>query len=355
MIGTSLCVGDIPEPALITEAIARALGKSHARRQTDQIAALLLLMSSHWSRHAVEVCQTAMRESRTLQIWGGVCKGVVVDGRIEHQRPAIGVAVIPERPERLHKARLNLTLGPHEPALTPTEGSGQAANDDNEAHDLGLLSYGLHNEAYPTVQHGHVRNEENSLLAIQAHRIQTFDSLGLEMLCDWQTVDKAIGPLLQKVTGKAAAKALACPSRNTQPVALRLGVQRLGRTDWIPIIEIYADGTLHLAETVNPGESVCLAARTADCARREVQGWHDHLTPAFRSSTRRLILMAGGMERSTLCHNDDPEWEVLRQQWPDTPMIGALGQAAWVRSPDLPRDRHTTALNHRLAAGFLLF
>jgi hypothetical protein len=36
-------------------------------------------------------------------------------------------------------------------------------------------------------------------------------------------------------------------------------------------------------------------------------------------------------------------------------MIGALGQAAWVRSPDLPRDHQTTALNHRLAAGFLLF
>ena len=171
MIGTSLCVGDIPEPALITEAIARALGKSHARRQTDQIAALLIFMSSHWARHAGEVCQTAMRESRTLQIWGGVCKGIVVDGRIEHQRPAIGVAVIPERPERLHKARLSLSLGPHEPPLKPADLTDSAANDGNETHALGLVSYGIHNDAFPTIQHGHLRTDDNSTLGIQAHRI----------------------------------------------------------------------------------------------------------------------------------------------------------------------------------------
>lgn len=355
MIGTSLCVGELPEPALVVRAIADALEKSHARRRTDQIAALLLLMTSHWARHAADVCHLGMRESRTLQLWGGVCKGVVVNGQIEHQRPALAVAIIPERPERLHKAQLDLTLGQREPALPCPERNACAANDDDGVHHLGLVSYGLQGEPFPTIRHGHLRPGDNSTLTIRAHRIQTFDSLGLQILTPWLNVDKALGPVLHTVAGKPANRALECPARNTLPVALRVGVERAGRTDWIPVIELYPDGALHLAEPVAPGEQVCLAARTAQCARDEVAAWGQTLTPAFRSSTRRLILLSGGMERSPLCHADDPEWEVLRTQWPDTPMIGALGQAAWVRSPDLPRQKLTTALNHRLAAGFLLF
>jgi hypothetical protein len=354
MIGTSLTVGDTSDPSLIVRALSEALEKSHARRHTDRVASVLMLLSEHWAPQTAEACHLAMRQTRSLQLWGGVCKGVMVNGVIEHKRPAVAVAVIPERPERLHKAELSIHLAQTEPA-DPLAHEDMAANDEGNRHALGLLSYGMNRALFPTIQHGHVSQGGGSQLGMFAHRIQTFDSLGLEQIGPWRHVESAQGNTLLTVDGKPATKALLCPPDNTHPVALRLGVKRSGMVDWLPVIDLHGDGSISLPSAIAPGDEICLAARTADKARLEVMQWAERLTPAFKSSTRRLMIVMGGMERSTLCHFEDPEWDVLKQQWPDTPMIGGLGQAVWVRSPDLCRSTPKQALNHRLAASFLCF
>ncbi len=356
MIGTSLQVGETTDPDLITQAVANALEKAHARRHSDRVSAMILILSAHWSKHAREACQLALKESRTLQIWGGVCQGVVVDAKIEHSRPAVGVAIIPERPDRLQKACLTMSMGHDDLGGPSTElvSPGSAANDAGSDHHLGLISHGVNSGTHPRIKNGRVTQSEYSQIIINAHRIQSFDSLGLEQLSDWKTVSLSNGNVLQAVEGQNAMKALASPLENAHPVALRVGVRRQHIIDWLPVVEIHSDGSMSLAGKLNIGEEVCLAARTARIAEQEISTWGEQLTPAFKSSTRKLIALMGGFERSPLCHTDDPEWHRIRTLWPNTPMIGGLGQAAWIRSPDVAQGA-PGALNHRLSASFICF
>jgi hypothetical protein len=356
MIGTSLQVGETTDPNLITQAVAYALEKAHARRHSDRVSALILMLSAHWAKQANAACQLALRESRTLQIWGGVCQGVVVDAQIEHSRPAVGVAIIPERPDRLQKASLTMSMGHDDLGGSAVElaSPDSAANDAGSDHHLGLISHGVNSGTHPRIKNGRVTQSEYSQIIIHAHRIQSFDSLGLEQLSEWKSVSQANGNLLQAVEGENAMKALASPLQNAHPVALRVGVKRDHHIDWLPVVEIHSDGSISLAGKLNIGATVCLAARTSRVAEQEISTWGEQLTPAFKSSTRKLIAVMGGFERSPLCHMEDPEWHKIRSLWPNTPMIGGLGQAAWIRSPDVTLGA-PGALNHRLSASFICF
>lgn len=300
MIGTSVKTGPTADPCLITQAVSQALARAHARRQTDRVSSVIVFLTPHWINQAQLAFNLALRESRTINLWGGVFQAIVIDGHMYADQPSVGVAVIPERPERLHKATLSLEI--HQSIsqtfsekTTEFNQLNKAANDSDSNHQLGLVNSGAFGIEFGTqFSQGRVQLATKNQLTIDAHRIQSFDSL----LCNDLYCNQDINQN---------------DNQSNQPLNAK---------------------QFHALE--------------------DIDRWSKDLTPAFKSSNRRLITIFGGAERQKTYRQTESEWDKIRLHWPNTPMIGALGKAAWIKSHDLAYNT-ITVQNHRLSAAFIMF
>jgi hypothetical protein len=345
MIGTCLKVSEEVDIHLITEAVSTAMQRAQLQRYNDAIDCILIFLTPHWSEHIPEVCHATLKASNCMQVFGGVAHGVFANGRLEHTKPAAAVAVIAKSLDAPKAAtQLHLRLGFHDEqfsasAIEPTD------------HGIGLLSYAPNKKYHPRIQHGRPAHDDAVACQISAHRIKVLESVGLEPLGPWCTVTHSLGLVLEQVNAKQAIRALFGPQENSRPVGLRLAVERNGRVQWIPLVAINANGSLTLAAPVFEGERVCLAERTSTRAMNEIAGWEHDMQQSWEPDAKTLGILLGGLDRSPLCHLDDAELELIRQQWPDTPMIGAIGQAVWAQAPEF--KPLTGPLNHRLTMAFI--
>ncbi len=344
MIGTSLVSSLESDLFNITLAAEQAVESANLRRYNDAVEHVIFFATPHWQEHLHEVCHNIIKSTHCMQVWGGISHAVYRDGVLANEHPAIAVAVIGRNPDETYHANLDLLMGHNDDELASVQ---EFSRDGNR---LGLLSFGPNQTRHGRVQSGRVATDGASLHQIPVRGTTLFESVGLESLGDWGYVTGTTGLSLDTVNQQAALGFLRSPDENTKPVGLRLGVERQGQVQWIPIVSIHSDGSATLAAPVGPGEKVCLAARTAHKAEQELRAW----TPPSldsRKNKHHLGILFGGLDRSPLCHADDSELQFLNQQWQAIPMIGAIGQAVWIRHPDI--QTLTGPLNHRLAMALI--
>ena len=347
MIGTSFVTSPTCEPNDVAHAIRLALEKFHQTTHGSMVEQVIFFATPHWQHPLTELLHHISKETGCMQIWGGISHGVYHNGQIAFDQPAVVMALIGTAPLKKQTHTLNMMLGHNDEELVK-----ECQTHHAHAH-LGLLSYGPNETRHHGVQTGRIHTGGACHIQMHANKVSIFESSGLEPLGPWGLVTASEGLNLRSVDDQPVLERLKGPTENVHPVGLRLGVQRAGQTQWIPLVAIHGSDSIGLASPVVAGETVCLAARTSQRSDNELNAWSLPSALGKNSDTDNhcLGILMGGLDRSPLCHQDDSSSGTLLSVLANLPTIGAFGQAVWLRSAHIKPD--TPALNHRLALALI--
>ncbi|HEY1057817.1 MAG TPA: hypothetical protein VGE55_03700 [Limnobacter sp.] len=317
--------------------IDEALANAGLRRHSDYVSRVWVLCTPHFAQLMHEVAQAAVAKTQCMNVWGGCVSGLVVDGTVTGNEPAIAVAVFGhafetagQEGETFDSVRLQLC------EQDPSTHSVDFAHVNEpgavvlNADCLGMLSYGANYAKMPRVHHGRLAGDATAEMVLKVSKPLVLNSEGLEFLTGPQRVDESNGLFLIQVDGLPAAQALQCPAEQTKPVGLRLQVCHDHGESWIPVMDIHADGTLGLAAPVVKGQLVRLARRTTQAIEQDIPAWQTAAAIRFDHRPPAIGVLFAGFERSALCHETDRDISAVLNAFPDTLWIGALGQAAWL-------------------------
>ncbi|WP_370264259.1 hypothetical protein [Limnobacter sp.] len=317
--------------------INRALENAKLRRHSDYISRVMLLCTPHYANLVEDMAHHCVAKTNCMNVWGGCASGLLGQGQIFFDQPAIVLALFGESFEpRSDNDHITLCLTENEQALL-NHAQLDAVEPDSAllpANTLGLLSYGANYAKMPRIEHGRMCEDDLCSTTLRVCSPMVFNSEGLSFFTDVQTVTESNGLFLIGVDGKQAALALNCPNQQTRPVGLRLQLIHEKGESWIPVMEIHPDGTLGLAAPVGRGQKVRLARRTQQAIDQELLKWQHSVEGTFGSKAPELGVLFTGFERSQLCHEHDNDIAHLLKAFPNTEWLGVFGQAAWLSQSD---------------------
>ncbi|HEX4918218.1 MAG TPA: hypothetical protein VFV43_10005 [Limnobacter sp.] len=332
----AICAQDFDEANLDhgLRLLARAMEKANLRRHSDYVSRVFLLCTPHFADLLEELAHACVAKTNCMNVWGGCASGLLGEGQVYFDKPALVIAVFGEIFEsKNHETEsLHLCLIEHEQALLTTSQLNSIEPDSPclPANTLGLLSYGANYAKIPRVEHGRACHEDLCQTTLRVQSPVVFNSEGLTFFTGVQTVTESNGLFLIGVGGQTAAEALNCPEQQTRPVGLRLQVIHEKGESWVPVMEIHADGTLGLAAPVMKGQRIRLARRTQQAIEHELPHWQTEIMSKFGANNPSIGIMFSGFERSHLCHADENDIASVLRAFPDTKWLGVFGQAAWL-------------------------
>ncbi|MCR2746026.1 hypothetical protein [Limnobacter parvus] len=340
----AICVQIFEEATLdnAQRVIEDAVQKAGLRRHSDYISRVVLLCTPHFAPILQEIAQHCVGKTKCMNVWGGCASGLLGEGQVFSNEPAILVAVFGKEFEVRQEgiptdhAALTLCMVEHEQVLSDHWEIAECEPDSSivAADTLGLLSYGANYAKMPRVEHGRISGEAICSTELLVLNPLLLNSEGLTFLSPAKEVSECNGLFLIQVAEEKAAVALKCPSEQPRPVGLRLQVVHEKGESWIPVMEIHADGTLGLAAPVLKGQMVRLAHRTPKAIDREIKQWMPAVNKHFDQNAPQIGILFAGFERSQMCHADDNDIATVLNHFPETEWIGVFGQAAWLNNGD---------------------
>lgn len=329
---------DLAESHQIETLLQTCFGKANLNQQSEYISRVIVLATPHYTSHISEMAQQAVKISGCLNVWGGCVAGLICNGKAVANEPTILVAIFDGDYEAQgQQATLRLILSDFEAAHqnVPVSNSKKTLGEITEADTMGLLSYGANYSRLPRLEHGRLCDDEFASVTFGSQSIRIFNSEGLEFLGPEVKATACTGKFLISAENVTACQALlAPPPHQTKPVGLRLQVIHKDTTRWVPVMELLADGTMALTESIEVGDKVRLATRTPKASASDLAIWLKDLKLEKAERYSGIGFLMAGFERSELCHSELDDIRAVCESFPAIHWIGILGQAAWLSSND---------------------
>lgn len=316
--------------------VQKAIEQSGLNLKKDFASNVILLATPDFVEQFEELLQGTVAMTRCMSVWGGCVAGLWVKDEIVSDQPALLVGIFGDSFQTRHDAStVKISLAdtdldePFFQISTPEDSQTTV-----QATCAGLLSYGANYSKLPRAVHGRVTSNQFTQIALQGNKPLWLNSEGLNFLSKPMEVTTTNGLFLIEVNGQKAARALKCPGEQTKPVGLRLQVLHETGETWIPVMNMLADGTLGLAAPVSKGQKVRLAIRYAENEFQLAAELQELSKQQFGEHAPDLGFLIAGMERSAICHPNLAEFESIVKAFPETTLIGILGQAVWLENKD---------------------
>ncbi len=346
-IATALVSGNDPLPYLAETAIGEAL----ERGGLQQAQGVLLFLTPEFARNAQTTVTAAARAARCLQVAGGIAAGVFTETGWVLDRPAVAAMVfggdlLPCVAGHAADGDEALSGAGAAPLLSLAGGALPTAWQTGRAR-FGACFNGALAPAEPAVwQQARLDPQRHCVLQLRGARVDIGVSSGLRLLGNAQPVDESNGYDLDAIGGLCALhslqRALPAECHAQQPLALHplsavLIEERTentaddtrnalieGRYRPIPIIAANADGSLTLAERVQPGQRIAWAIRQALPAEADMRQTLARLATGAPAPAAALLFSCIG-RGPYFYGGEDRDLDVLRERFPGLPLLGVYG------------------------------
>lgn len=309
-IASGLASGQRPLAELAERAVRDALERADCRR-ADQV---ILLLSKDFARQPQPGLLAAARTAACLQITGCTASGLMTEQGWQIDQPAAAALVLADFPQGSTAAKT--------PRLSFT-GQGRLAYDWlNDQPRAGLVD----SEANAW-QQARVCADLRSSTEFPGLQARMLLSRGLRKLGEKLIVDLTDGHELRQLGSQKASESLhrALPGElRSHPPLHQLCLLREETQPGIGILSINSDGSVTLADTLQPGDQVQWAIRQPLCAEQETR---QQMAAAVDASRPPLFaLMFSCIGRGPLFYGyEDCDLQAFRANFPDTPLLGAYG------------------------------
>lgn len=308
--GSGLAFGQRPLEELAEQAVLEALERAGCQR-AEQV---ILLLSKDFTRHPLPGLRTAARAAACLQIAGGTASGLMTERGWQIDQPAAAAMVLADLPaggESLRSPQLSFS------------GQGRLGYDWlTDQPRAGMVD----SEATAWLQARECKDLRSTpgLPGVQARVLL---SRGWRALGEMQSVGTVDGHELRQLGFHSASDSLrrVLPGEfRAHPPLHQLCLMRDAGMPGIGILSINSDGSVTLAEMLHPGEQVRWAMRQALAAEQETR---QQLATAVNAGVRPIFaLMFSCIGRGPLFYGDDDrDLLAFRENFPDTPLLGAYG------------------------------
>ena len=307
---TGHAAGPQPNPELAEAAVRMALERAGLTGAEH----VLLLLSREFAHHPGPAILAAARTAGCLQVTGCTASGVFTEQGWLIDQPAAVALVLTGSPAKLPDDEA--------PILSFTGQIALPLDWRTGAPRVGLLDA----EA-ATWSHGRMNADGRAEFRLPAPCVKLSRSNGLRRLGKAQAVDLCASYELRQIGGSSAVASLrrALPAElRERPPIHQLALLRPDDAFPITILSGNADGSLTLAEPVQNGEHLTWAIRQALVAEQQIRS--DLKTAAEAGIRPDFGLMFSCIARGPLFYGgDDLDLQAFRQQFPDTPLLGAYG------------------------------
>ena len=334
-LATALVSGNEPTPELAVAAVEQALEKSGLAHATG----VLLFLTPEFARHSQEIITAAARHTQCLQVSGGIASGVFTETGWAIDRPAAAAMVLGGG------FSLGYPDNPHEPILSYAGGTVPEIWSISGRRFGGIFgsTFAVRAaDAHAVIwQQARLAGEGGCSVQVHGAHVDVGVSRGWRRLGETQAVERCQGYEVLQLGGKPALRSLTealpedfrrDPSRHLhQIVALIAESAATGsETAYHPVavISANADGTLTLAERIEPGRRLAWAIRRPDTAEADMRRSVETL--ADKQQTRAQppcgALMFSCIGRSPFFYGgEDRDLKAFTERFPDLPLIGVYG------------------------------
>lgn len=327
--GSGLASGPRPSPDLATQAVRMAL----AAAGLERAAAVILFLSREFIHQAPPAILAAARAAGCLQVFGGTASGLLTErGWLLDQSGA--AALVLEHATPMLPATPIVSFSGH--TTLPFAWQAGAAR-------LGLLDTDA-----AVWTHGRVATDGCAEIHLPG-QARLAVSPGLRLLGEAQRIDATRSYDICRCAGQTALASLQrnlpAELRDNIPLHQIVALRRLDLPG-IPILAANTDGSLSLAEALSEGETITWAMRQPLAAEQDMRQALSAATrdtsagprtketsagPAVDRQKEGIFrpdcgLMFSCIGRGPLFYGDDDrDLLAFRQQFPDTPLLGAYG------------------------------
>ncbi|MDX1668258.1 MAG: hypothetical protein R3194_02470 [Limnobacter sp.] len=327
---------EVAHADLALDLVRKAMNQSGLDLNTNFASNVVLLATPAFAEDFETILHGTVGITRCMSVWGGCVAGLWVNNSLVSEQAAMVVAVFDSTfAADKDSPALHITLSDtdfSEPCFKVSV--TEPASTEIQADGVGLLSYGANYSKLPRAASGRLCSQPFNTLSLSpaANEALWMNSEALHYLSEPVTVDSTNGLFLLQAQGQPAAKALNCPDEQTRPVGLRLQIIHEEGETWVPVMNILADGTLGLAAPVTKGQTIRLAKRSIQHPEDIAARFKKLAQAQFASAPPEFGFLLAGMERSSLCHAALGDFERIAESFPDTQLIGILGQATWLET-----------------------
>jgi len=345
-LATALVTGNDPTPELAVSAVEQALEKSGLKHATG----VLLFLTPEFARHAQEIVTAAARHTQCLQVAGGIASGVFTEAGWALDRPAAAAMVLGGG------FSLGYPGNSSDPVLSYAGGTVPEIWSYSGRRFGGVFGSTFAVRAADANaivwQQARLAGEGGCSVQVHGAHIDIGVSRGWRRLNETQAVERCRGyevlqlggqPALQNLTDALPADFRADPARHLhQIVALIAESAATGRETAYhaaAIISANADGTLTLAERIEPGRRLAWAIRLPETAEADMRHTVDAVADRqqARGQSPAGALMFSCIGRSPFFYGgEDRDLQIFTERFPRLPLIGVYGTGQIVPLGDRP-------------------
>lgn len=334
-LATALVTGNDPAPELAVAAVEQALEKSGLKHATG----VLLFLTPEFARHAQEIVTAAARHTQCLQIAGGIASGVFTEAGWALDRPAAAAMVLGGG------FSLGYPESPREPIMSYAGGTVPEIWSYSGRRFGGIFGSTFAVRAADANaivwQQARLAGEGGCSAQVHGAHIDIGVSRGWRRLNETQAVESCRGyevlqlggkPALQNLTDVLPADFRRDPARHLhQIVALIAESAATGRETAYhaaAIISANADGTLTLAERIEPGRRLAWAIRLPETAEADMHRTVETLAEQQQTHGQAPAgaLLFSCIGRSPFFYGgEDRDLQIFKERFPRLPLIGVYG------------------------------
>lgn len=323
---SALVTGFEPSPLLAEAAVRQAL----ERAGLERAGGVVLFLSAEFARHAQAAILAAARAAGSLQVVGMVAPGVFTESGWVLDQPAAAALVVGGAAAFSPASATGPLLSFNGTTTLPPDWHNHAPRIGLSQPDTALWQQGR-------------SAASRAEIAIAGARCHLAVSTGLRLLGLAQPIEQARGHDIDRVGGLPALESLtrALPAevraRPQLPVHLIGAVRAEGEAVAIPLLTANADGSLTLAEALQPGEAIRWTLRQPLAAETDMRTCLE--TAARACAAPAFGLMFSCIGRGPLFYgHDDRDLALFRERFPGLPLAGAYGSGQI--APLAGRNRH---------------
>lgn len=308
-VASGLAYGPRPTPELAAEAVGAALEKAGLERAEH----VILLLSHEFMRYPNPAVLAAARTAGCLQVSGATANGLFTEEGGQLDQPAAAALVIADNASAMTMA---------DAPLLSFSGHGTLPYE----WQAGPARAGLLEADGAAWTHGRVTGNACAEFRLPGLRSRHVLSPGLRRLGDALSVELSENYELRRIGGHRAVDSLhraLPPELREFPPLHHIVLLRSPDEPAIAILSANADGSLTLAAELEAGEKVSWAIRQPLAAEQEMR---QVLQAADVGGQPAFGLMFSCIGRGPLFYGDeDRDRQAFRDQFPQTPLLGAYG------------------------------
>lgn len=331
--GSGLVAGHRPEAELAQAAVDMAL----ANAGLDRADNVVLFLSRDFSRQPQPAVLAAARAAGCISVSGCTASGVLTERGWQLDQPAAAALVF------------SAPAG-HDDASAPLLsfcGRGRLPFEwSDDSRRAGLLD----TDAVAWT-HGRTTDSGCAEFRLPGVHAQVLRAGGLRLLGEAQPVDQCLAYELGRVGGQRAVDSLRRnlpPELRDHPPLHLICLLRQPDEPGIAILSANADGSLTLADALSEGDTIIWAIRQPLAAEQEMRRMLAATSSAATVDGKKrpdFALMFSCIGRGPLFYGDDDrDLAAFRENFPDTPLLGAYGTGQIVPLAGRNRLFHNTAL-----------